>query len=1040
LAGPRHSSRLSSPDGRDGVRAALEDLAEATRRVDRDLLVARPLRTRQVLKGTVAVLCIGALTAAPAVAAPTPATPATANLAIHLGQASDFSRVEFHWAGAAQMQVKRTGQVLTVSFSRDAQPDLAILKTVPLKWVKSVDVRHEGGRIVFAFTLADSADAITGVADGDSFVNVFAKAAPPPAAPAPAATTAATPASTTTAAAAPPPAPAQSPPSSRPNPIPAGGVVPMKVTQNGPSMRLDFTWANPVGAAVFKRGDGIWIVFDAAAKIDVSQAPKSAPQYVGLQTLGGPGYTAIRIAAREQTVFAAQGAGDNWSVMLNSNTAPSSIPIVLAHSDAVGPPALTAAMSGSTGVYQITDPAVGDKLTVVTALGPAKGVPEAHDLVQLQVLQSAQGIAVVPQVDDLSVVYDGDLVTLSRGAGLALSPTNRMTQAASVDAPKPADAPGLFGADWANTGGAGYLARYDALVEPVAAEEEQGVEGPSSGHMALARYLIGEGLAFEAIGVLNDAMRTHPTLGGEAEFRALRGMARAMAGRYKEAETDLSVPQLADDPATNMWRGYVLAKTSQWVDAKKAFSQGVGALPQFPALWKQRFARAAAQTGLALNDVGGARSWVGYALGSPVDAGEDAQSRLVEAEVTEAEGDTASALGKYQTLAQLPMDQVSAPAQLHATQILMAQNKMTAAQAITIYDGLRYRWRGDAFELETIRALGQLYLSQGEYRQALEAFRSAGKDLPDLPEAAQLQTDLSNAFKSLFLDGLADGLQPIEALGLFYDFKELTPVGADGDAMVRRMVRRLVDVDLLPQAEELLKYQVDNRLDGVSKAEVATDLAVIDLMDRKPQDALDAINASRTTILPQSLNLRRRIITARALTGLAQYDTALEMLGADNSPDATDARAEIVWDQKDWPQAGAIFEKLLGDRYKAPGPLTPVQEGQLLRASVAYSLAADDASLTRLRDRFTPFVATARSPDALRVALAGMNSGQVSPADFTRLSADDQIFAGWVSQMRARFDQQPLAAPHLPLPQRQAAADATPATPPPRGRSTPGKG
>jgi tetratricopeptide (TPR) repeat protein len=550
--------------------------------------------------------------------------------------------------------------------------------------------------------------------------------------------------------------------------------------------------------------------------------------------------------------------------------------------------------------------------------------------------------------------------------------------------------------------------------------------------MALARFLIGEGLAFEAIGVLNDAIRTHPVLGGEAEFRALRGMARAMAGRFPEAQTDLAAPVLQDDAPAALWRGYALARTSQWADAKKAFTVGVPALNQFPALWKQRFARQAAITALALGDVGGAKSWINFALGAPADPAEDAQSRLVEAEVDQAQGDAAGALAKFQALAQLPEDEVAAPAQLHATQIQLAQAAVTPAQAIDVYDQLRYRWRGGTFELQTIRALGQLYLSQGRYREALEAFRSAGKNLPDSPDATQLQTDLASAFKTLFLDGLADGLPPIEALGLFYDFKELTPVGEDGDAMVRRLVRRLVDVDLLPQAEDLLKYQVNNRLDGVPKAEVATDLATIYLMDRKPEDALDAINASRTTVLPQALNLERRIVAARALSGVGQYDLALEMLGSDNSAGATDVRAEVVWDQKNWPQAGALFEKLLGDRFKTAGPLSATEEGQLLRAAAAYSLAADDVSLGRMRERWTPFVAGARNPDALRVALSGLNGGQVSPADFTHLAADNQLFAGWVAQMKAHFDQAAAPAPHAPLTQRQATADAP--------RPTPGKG
>src|SRR6201999_2100615 len=159
-----------------------------------------------------------------------------------------------------------------------------------------------------------------------------------------------------------------------------------------------------------------------------------------------------------------------------------------------------------------------------------------------------------------------------------------------------------------------------------------------------------------------------------------------------------------------------------------------------------------------------------------------------------------------------------------------------------------------------------------------------------------------------FLDGSADGLEPVQALALFYDFKELTPIGADGDLMVRKLVRRLVDVDLLDQAAELLKYQADNRLDGVPKAQVATDLAVIYLMDRKPEQAIEAINSSRTTVLPAALTAERRLVEARAWMGVGKYDTALEIVDKDASKDAQDLRAEINWKQKNWAAAGPLFE------------------------------------------------------------------------------------------------------------------------------------
>jgi tetratricopeptide (TPR) repeat protein len=938
-------------------------------------------------------ICLAAISMVAAAVAPVAAeapVPAGPGLTIRVGQADDFSRVEFRWAAGTRMSVQRQGQTLTVSFNRDAKPDMSTLQVVPLKWLKSAKAVHVGGGLVFVLTLADDADAITGQADGADFVNIFQKK----------------PDATPPADAAPPP--------TRPDPVPAGGVLVMRAALAGQQLRFDFPWLNPCGAAVFQRGDAIWIVFDTAARFDLSQAPKNVAQYASMQAFSGQGWSAVRIVTRTPEAFVAQADGSDWAVTLQPFNRPAFSPVRLARDDSDGPATLTAAVAGASGVYWIDDPAVGDKIGVVTALGPAKGLPARRDFFQLSLLPSAQGLAVEPHVDDLAVAYSGDIVTLSRPKGLALSPAGAGSKlaAAAEDAPTPAALPGLIGADWDRTP-QGFVVRYDALMGPVSDEEAKGVEGPTLGHMALARFLIGEQLSFEAIGLLNDALHSHPALGGEAEFRALRGMARVMAGRYKEAETDFASPALEDDPAASLWRGYVFAKLSQWPDARKEFAEGTSALSQFPPLWRARFARAAAETALSLGDLAGAKSWITYALSVPVDPIEDAQTRLLQARLIEQQGDPTAALAEYQVLEQAPTDAIAGPAILRATQIQLDRGLVTPAQAATVFDGLRFRWRGGSFELETIRALGQLYLSQGRYREALEALRSAGQHLPDLPEAVQLQADLNAAFKSLFLDGQADGLQPIQALALFFDFKELTPVGEDGDAMVRKLTRRLVDVDLLPQAEDLLKYQVDNRLDGVPKAQVATDLAVIYLMDRKPEDALDVINASRTTVLPNALNLQRRIVAARALTALGQYDAALEMLGSDATPDGVDARAEVVWKQKAWPQAGALFEKLLGDRYKTAGPLSADQEGKLLRAAVAYSLAGDDISLGRLRTQYAGFIDGARNPEALRVALSGMNDGRVSLADFSRMAADNQIFEGWVDKMKERFRQ---AAPPSPRP------------------------
>ncbi len=967
---------------------------------------------KRTLRSGVAAACIAGVVAPAGVAAPPPGEKAGAKaphgpLDVRVAQAGKFSRIEFHWAGGARATTRRDGQKLTVAFSRDADPDIARLRTSPPRWLAGAEKRRVGGKLELTLLLADGADAKVGVADGSTYVNVFEKPPEPPE----------------------PEKPvdwAVEPEPPRPNPVPASGVVAMDAKVVNSQVLLTFDWANPAGAAVFRRGDAIWVVFDAAARLDVSKTPKGVRQFSGMETFQGPDYSAIRIDAAKGVPLFAVSTGPTWTIALGPGDQSQPTIVRVTRDAADGLPVLKAPVAGATRVIRMTDPGAGDTLTVVTALGPAKGVPSKREFVQMALLGSVQGLAVESHVEDLEVARDGDIVRIGREQGLTLSPAwaSRERESETLGVPRRAAMPGLIDPDWAKVGESGFLARYNSLLSAATAESaNRDKAAPNAAQMALARFLVGSELSFEAIGVLNAAARRQPQLLEDSEFRGLRGVARVMARRYKEAEADFSAPVLAEDPSAALWRSYIAAEQAHWPEARTQFAKGAEAFAQFPALWKARFARADAEAALALGDLVGAEARVRLALAEKTDSLEELATRLVQARLVEMQGHKDKALRIYQAVARAPLEGLASPALLRATQIQLETKQVTPVQAAQVFDGLRYRWRGDATELETIRALGQLYLSQGRYREALEALRSAGLRLPDLPEALQLQADLAAAFRGLFLDGLADGLEPVQALALFYDFKELTPIGADGDLMVRRLVRRLVDVDLLSQAGELLKYQVDNRLDGVPKAQVSTDLALIYLMDRKPEAALQAINSSRTTLLPSALMAERRLIEARAWSGVGRYDSALEIIERDTNREAQDLRAEIRWKQKDWAGAGPLFERALGDRWKKADALTSEEEGKLLRAGVAYSLAGDEAALARLEGQYQGFYEQARNPEALRVALTGVPDGRLSVADFGRVTADNEVFSGWVARMKTKFKGKPVAAGGpTAAPVKQAAA------------------
>ena len=966
---------------------------------------------KSALRSGVAAACIVSLAAPPGLAAA--AAKAVAQRGgpeLRVATTDSFSRVEILGARSTAHQ---EGQTITLTFDRDGDPDIARLRTSPPKWFTGAEKRHVNGRLQLVLTLAENAEAKVGVADGATYVNAFERPPPP------------------VAEAVPEAEIAEAEPV-RANPLPPGGVVHVDAKVAGAQVQFVVPFANPAGAAVFRRGDTVWIVFDAPAKLDVSATPKGVASIRKVSAQSAADYAALRIETTPDAPVFVGSLGATWTISIGPGSQPQPAVIRVTRETAGGPASLRAPVAGATRVINLPDPSVGDVLTVVTALGPPKGIPTRRDYVQLALLASVQGLAIEAAVEDLTVERDGELVRLARREGLALSPAwaSRDRAQAEMGSPVAAAMPGLIGEDWGKVGETGFTSRYNALLAAASTETATSKEEPKTdARMALARFLVGSELSFEAIGVLNSLARAVPSAVDEPEFRGLRGIARTMARRFEEADADFSAPPLMEDPSTSLWRAYINTQLAHYPDARSQFAKGAEAYGLLPAAWRARIARAAAQAAMAEGDLVDADARIRQSLQEKVTPVEQLETRLTQARILELQGFKDRALRIYAAASTAPMDSIAAPAQLRATQIRLELGKMTPGQAANVFDGLRYRWRGDATELESIRALGQLYLGQGRYREALEALRSAGKRLPDLPEAVQLQADLGAAFRGLFLDGLADGLEPVQALALFYDFKELAPIGADGDLMVRKIVRRLVDVDLLPQAAELLKYQAENRLDGIPRAQVSTDLAVIYLMDRKPEQALEAINSSRTTILPTQLNNERRLIEARAWAGVGRFDSALEIIERDTSRDATELRGEVTWKQKNWAVAGPLFEASLGDRWKTETALSSEDEGRLLRAGVAFSLAGDDAALARLQQRYQGFYDKANNPEALRIALTGVPAGRLSAADFGRVTADNEAFAGWVGKMKGRFKTRPAPvgttkAPIAPAKQAQAAPRA----------------
>jgi hypothetical protein len=434
----------------------------------------------------------------------------------------------------------------------------------------------------------------------------------------------------------------------------------------------------------------------------------------------------------------------------------------------------------------------------------------------------------------------------------------------------------------------------------------------------------------------------------------LRGATLTMLGRTSEAVAELRDASLDGNDEGRLWR--------------LAAEAGEGALPAtaidvvrqsgaiaytYPLALRIPLALMLSEAAIVGGDARLARRHLDVLAAEPLDDRQRATLAYLEGRLLEESGAFAEAAALWTTVEEGADRSSRARAALARVELELSQGEITPAQAIDRLERMRFAWRGDEHEFRLLRLLAGLYLDQREYPRGLRTLRQVLTHFPEHPEAPAVTRQMADAFETLFLGGTAENLPPLTAIALFEEFRELTPSGDRGDELIRQLADRLVSVDLLSQAAQVLENQVAHRLQGTDKARVEARLALVRLLDRNPEAALAALSAGQVDELPEPLRQQRRQLTARALTDLGRYDEALALLGDDRSADAELLRADVHWKQHDWRAVG----KALGRVIQATGgragqPLDEPQARHVLNRAVALSLGGDQNGLRRLNDGF----------------------------------------------------------------------------------------
>ena len=782
--------------------------------------------------------------------------------------------------------------------------------------------------------------------------------------------------------------PAQKPPAAKPAPARRGG---------GSSVRLDFK--DPVAAAVFRRAGLLWLIFDQAQKFDTAKIKADGGNGIlSVNQVSAARGTFLRIATEPGVNPAIRRDGNAWIFdFKKQGLAPATSIETKSQPNSQSGPRLFLPIPQAGGALAFHDAEVGDNLIVVPVTAFSHGMKQRQIFPQLNILPTAQGLVFQPKIDDLRVQSSTQGVEVTSTSRLTISPLSpKMTANAKIASLSSIER--IFKPDvWRKArreGMKNFRETRRELLDKVAA-----APGPSkqSARMNLAIYLVGQNFAYESLGVLKRIHDENQDVEASPRFRLLRGASNYLMGRFGDAEEDLNHPTLDDTDEGEFWRAINQAGRGNLLEAAPILKGTGTVIRSYPKRIKMPLGLLIANAAVAAGDLQFATNYLKVVSEEEPSPKEVDQLALIEGDLQKLAGNFDGAVEAWEATAEGDHRPSVVRAIVRRAELLLQQEKIKPKEAINELENLRFSWRGDEFEFNLLRNLGQLYLDSEDYRNGLRTLRAAASYFRNNPLSPEVTQDMAGAFADLYLNDSADSMPPVRAIALFDEFKELTPSGEKGDEMIRKLADRLAQVDLLDRAAKLLAQQVNFRLKGVEKARVGARLATVRLLNRQPAQAADALRKSDAAGLSPELAAQRRQLLARALIDEGRQAEAIVLLENDESREADLLKTEVYWKAKDWPNASKVFQRLVKSVGAKPGkPLDERQALYVLNLGVSLALGGNERGSVRLLQDYGPAMEGGPYKDAFNLIAS---PDAVGLLDFRTVASKVKTVAGFRTYM-----------------------------------------
>ncbi len=385
----------------------------------------------------------------------------------------------------------------------------------------------------------------------------------------------------------------------------SGASSSVDAQRDSDGLRVTFSFPAATPAALFRRADTVWMVFDTPEAIDVDPIrAKGGSLIADVSRIALEKGQAVRFRLNRPQMPSLESddrsQGVSWALTFADRVQKPPLPLTVVRN--ISEPSLanvSVPLANPGQLHKLVDPDAGDTLWVVTAPPPTRGIIKRQDFVELSLLESIHGVVVHPNADDVKAEVGADKVMLGRPGGLTLSSADVAAERATA-AVKP-----LFDPDeWRKNQSENFLKQLDGLI---AAASTANAEQLPQARLDLAEFYMARGMYQEAHGVANLILSESKRGSETPSVVMVHAVASILIGHPERGLKDLANPVIGNGYDSQLWKGLAFAREGKWAEAREKFKNAEFSVATLPPDLQRIVTMDSMKASLEVKDYAGAR-------------------------------------------------------------------------------------------------------------------------------------------------------------------------------------------------------------------------------------------------------------------------------------------------------------------------------------------------------------------------------------------------------------------------------------------------